>query len=79
MNLPNYFPAITRTVNYVASGVGAAALALESATGKASGTMLAPAHFSGTAYNMLNLKPAYAGGSVGLSQDERALVNELGN
>ena len=78
VNLPNYFPAITRTVNYVASGVGAAALALESATGKASGTMLAPARVSGTAYNVLNLKPAYANGSVSLSQDEQALVNELG-
>lgn len=77
VNLPNYFPAITRTVNYVASGVGAAALALESATGKASGTMLAPARVSGTAYNVLNLKPAYAGGSVALPRDEKALVNEI--
>lgn len=77
VNLPNYFPAITRTVNYVASGVGAAALALESATSKASGTMLAPARASGTAYNVLNLKPAYAGGSVSLPRDEKALVNEI--
>ena len=77
VNLPNYFPAITRTVNYVASGVGAAALALQSATGQASGTMLSPAHASGTAYNVLNLKPAYAGGSVSLPKDEKALVNEI--
>ena len=78
VNLPNYFPAITRTVNYVASGVGAAASALQSAMGKASGTMLFPAHASGTAYNILNLKPAYANGSVSLPKDEKALVNELG-
>ena len=42
------------------------------------GTMLSPAHASGTAYNMLNLKPAYANGEISLSQDEQALVNELG-
>ena len=79
VNLPNYFPAITRTVNYVASGVGAAASALQSAMGgQASGTMLSPAHASGTAYNVLNLKPAYANGSVSLPKDEKALVNELG-
>ena len=78
VNLPNYFPAITRTVNYVASGVGAAASALQSAMGgQASGTMLSPAHASGTAYNVLNLKPAYANGSVSLPKDEKALVNEI--
>lgn len=78
VNLPNYFPAITRTVNYVASGVGAAASALQSAMGgQASGTMLSPAHASGTAYNVLNLKPAYANGSVSLPKDEQALVNEI--
>ena len=42
------------------------------------GTMLSPAHASGTAYNMLNLKSAYANGEISLSQDEQALVNELG-
>ena len=42
------------------------------------GTMLSPAHASGTAYNMLNLKPAYANGEISLSQDEQALVNEVG-
>ena len=46
-------------------------------TSKASGT-LSPALVSGTAYNMLNLKPAYAGGKVALDHDQTALVNELG-
>lgn len=41
--LPNFFPSITRTVNYVASGVSAALNAISSASGKAS--------TSGTAYN----------------------------
>ena len=45
---------------------------------KATGTMLSPARASGTAYNMLNLKPAFANGKVSLSEDEEALVNELG-
>ena len=44
----------------------------------ASGTMLSPAHKDGTAYNILNTLPAYAHGKVGLSEDQRALVNELG-
>ena len=76
--LPTYFSPITRTVNYVAQGVSAAVNAAKAAAGLASGTMLSPAHASGTAYNMLNLKPAYAGGKVALSRDEEALVNELG-
>lgn len=41
--LPNFFPSITRTVNYVASGVSAALNAIRSASGKASA--------NGTAYN----------------------------
>ena len=45
--------------------------------GEASGTMLSVAHASGTAYNVLNLKPAYAKGSVALPRDEKALVNEI--
>ena len=55
---------------------------------KYTGTMLAPAHASGTlveksgtAYNTLNLIPAksaFADGKVGLEKDETALVNELG-
>ena len=48
---------------------------------KATGTMLAPAHASGTAYNVFNAIPitgAFADGKVGLDHDEEALVNELG-
>lgn len=46
----------------------------------AAGTMLSPAHASGTAYNVLNLKPisSYASGKVSLEKDEPALINELG-
>lgn len=46
---------------------------------KASGT-LSPtrAYANGTAYNVLNLRKAYANGKVALQQDEMALVNELG-
>lgn len=44
----------------------------------ASGTMLSPAHADGTAYNVLNTVPAYANGKVSLSQNEKALVNEVG-
>lgn len=45
---------------------------------RSSGTFLSPAHKDGTAYNILNTLPlsAYAGGRVGLSRNERALVNE---
>lgn len=46
--------------------------------GVASGTMLSPAQADGTAYNVLNTVPAYANGKVSLSQDEKALVNEVG-
>lgn len=46
--------------------------------GKASGTLLSPSHVNGTAYNMLNLKSAYADGKVSLPKDEKALVNEIG-
>lgn len=46
---------------------------------KAYGT-LAPARASGTAYNMLNLHPAFANGTdVALKSDENALVNEIGS
>lgn len=48
---------------------------------QASGTMLSPAHASGTAYNVLNMKqlsPAHAGGNVALKHNEQALVNEVG-
>lgn len=50
--LPTSFTPITRTVNYVKG----------SDPGKASGTMLSPAH---------------AGGNVAIQKDEKALVNEL--
>lgn len=49
--------------------------------GKASGTMTSIAHASGTAYNVLNMKPlssAHAKGEVALKHDEQALVNEIG-
>ena len=62
---------ITITTNHVSKSSGGS-------TQEFTGTMLSPAHASGTAYNMLNLKPAYADGKVSLSQDEQALVNELG-
>jgi len=45
------------------------------------GTMLSPAHASGTAFNTLNMVPmsgAFADGQVGLKENEEALVNELG-
>ena len=49
--------------------------------GKASGTMTSVAHASGTAYNVLNMKPlssAHAKGDVALKHDEQAIVNEVG-
>ena len=49
--------------------------------GKVSGTMTSIAHASGTAYNVLNMKPlssAHAKGEVALKHDEQALVNEVG-
>lgn len=86
--LPSSFAPITRTVNYVASGVnvvagvaaGAAVASKAGAVikGKNNGTLLSPAKSNGTAYNALNLKPAYANGKVALTKDEDALVNELG-
>lgn len=48
---------------------------------QASGTMTSVAHASGTAYNVLNMKPLYsahAKGEVALKHDEQALVNEVG-
>lgn len=47
---------------------------------QASGTMTSIAHASGTAYNVLNMKPlssAHAKGEVALKHDEQALVNEV--
>lgn len=48
---------------------------------QASGTMTSVAHASGTAYNVLNMKPlssAHAKGDVALKHDEQAIVNEVG-
>ena len=48
---------------------------------QASGTMTSVARASGTAYNVLNMKPlssAHAKGEVALKHDEQALVNEVG-
>lgn len=48
---------------------------------QASGTMTSVAHASGTAYNVLNMKPlssAHAKGEVALKHDEQAIVNEVG-
>lgn len=44
---------------------------------KAEGTLL-PSYAFGTGYNVLNYKNAYTNGKISLSQDEEALVNELG-
>lgn len=47
----------------------------------ATGTMLSPAHASGTAYNVINTTPissAFSSGKVSLPNNELALVNELG-
>lgn len=68
--LPTSFSPITRMVNYIATG--------DTGKGKASGTMLSPAHADGTAYNTLNMSPAHANGKVSLPNDEKALVNEIG-
>lgn len=72
---PPSYPNISRTITYTIQTIG-------SVPGKASGTMLSPSAFparaSGTAYNVINYKNAYAGGKVSLPKDETALVNELG-
>ena len=60
-------PSVTVKVNYDTS-----------ASPKYTGTMLVPAHVSGTAYNVRNMMPAYSDGKVSLARNERALVNELG-
>lgn len=74
-DFPTSAPTLSGTVVYHAQIQGAPAGA------KASGTMLSPAHVSGTAYNVLNMKqisPAHAGGNVALKHNEQALVNEVG-
>lgn len=67
-NLPTSFGSITRTVNYVTG----------TRPPRATGTLRSPAYASGTAYNVLNYKSAFADGKVSLPKDEEALVNELG-
>lgn len=75
-DFPTSAPTISGTVNYYAHIIGAPS---GGAIATASGTMTSVAHASGTAYNVLNMKPlssAHAKGDVALNQDEKALVNE---
>lgn len=52
---------------------------LQKSMGTFSHGTLTPAYASGTAYNVINMRPAYANGrKVALDHDETALVNELG-
>lgn len=76
-DFPTSAPTLSGTVVYHAQILGAPSGAQPVATG----TMLSPAHASGTAYNVLNMKqlsPAHAGGNVALKHNEQALVNEVG-
>ena len=76
-DFPTTAPTLSGTVVYHAQIQGAPSGAQPVATG----TMLSPAHASGTAYNVLNMKqlsPAHAGGNVALKHNEQALVNEVG-
>lgn len=57
---------------------GTASSAPKNATTKSTGTAVHIAHADGTAYNVLNYRPAHADGDVALSHDEYALVNEEG-
>ena len=71
---------VSGTVNNAVNTVRSAMASLGGANlggSKASGTLL-PAHANGTGYNVINYKPAYSDGKISLSQDEEALVNELG-
>lgn len=61
-SLPTTLSPITRTVNYVSNN----------------SSSIIKSKASGTAYNVLNYKSAYANGKIALSSDEEALVNELG-
>ena len=78
-DFPTSAPTLSGTVVYHAQIVGAPSGAQPVPV--ATGTMLSPAHASGTAYNVLNMKqlsPAHAGGNVALKHNEQALVNEVG-
>lgn len=77
-DFPTSAPTISGTVNYYAHIIGAPS---GGAIATASGTMTSVAHASGTAYNVLNMKPlssAHAKGEVALKHDEQAIVNEVG-
>ena len=79
---PNYDPPdLTRTVTYTIKTIGSPP---SGGAVAADGTMtsVAHAHADGTAYNVLNMKPispAHARGDITLPQNEKALVNEIGN
>lgn len=78
-DFPTSAPTLSGTVVYHAQIQGAPSGAQPIPV--ATGTMLSPAHASGTAYNVLNMKqlsPAHAGGNVALKHNEQALVNEVG-
>lgn len=77
-DFPTSAPTISGTVNYYAHIIGAPS---GGAIPIASGTMTSVAHASGTAYNVLNMRPlssAHAKGDVALKHDEQAIVNEVG-
>lgn len=80
---PAHAPSLQGVVTYradfsmVNSGGGVASKVVEIGRGKVNGTLL-PARANGTGYNVLNYRPAYSDGKISLSQDEEALVNELG-
>lgn len=77
-DFPTSAPTIFGTVNYYAHIIGAPS---GGAIATASGTMTSVAHASGTAYNVLNMRPlssAHAKGDVALKHDEQAIVNEVG-
>lgn len=77
-DFPTSAPTISGTVNYYAHIIGAPS---GGAIATASGTMTSVAHASGTAYNVLNMRPlssAHAKGDVALKHDEQAIVNEVG-
>ena len=55
---------------------GSVSRAPKNAAGSADGTAVRIAHADGTAYNVLNYRPAYADGNISLPNDELSLVNE---
>ena len=72
---------VSGTVNSAVNTVRAAMASLGGASlggsTRVNGTLL-PARANGTGYNVLSYRPAYSDGKISLSQDEQALVNELG-